>query len=191
MSKNLVDNTIRCMCVPCWIRLHARKHSPRTRKHANTYIHTHTHTHIQKYVILLSFPLQQWFRERAPMSRYTYIVCIVTQQLQLSPELFLYRIQEIQETSRESSLHQDGVADIVFLGQDATPSGNGFPAFWSKFVSSSSRSHRSLIKVRSLETSAKFASQQCATFQKTWIFCINVAPVTFTGYKTHQLSNEM
>ena len=35
---------------------------------------THTHT---KYVILIAFPLQQWLLERASMSCYTYIICLV------------------------------------------------------------------------------------------------------------------
>jgi hypothetical protein len=30
-----------------------------------------------KYVILIAFPLQQWFRQRAPVFRYTYIACLV------------------------------------------------------------------------------------------------------------------
>ena len=30
--------------------------------------HTHTHTHTE-YVILIAFPLQNWFRERSPMLR--------------------------------------------------------------------------------------------------------------------------
>ena len=49
---------------------HARARAP-----THTRAHTHTHTH--KYVILIASPRQQWFRERAPMLRYTYIVCLV------------------------------------------------------------------------------------------------------------------
>jgi hypothetical protein len=34
--------------------------------HNYVYRHTHTHTHTHsKYVIIVAFPLQQWFRERA------------------------------------------------------------------------------------------------------------------------------
>jgi len=35
---------------------------------------TNTHT---DFVILISFPLQQWLHERALMLRYTYIACLV------------------------------------------------------------------------------------------------------------------
>jgi len=35
-----------------------------------------TNTH-SEYVILIALPLQQWFRERASMWRYTYIACLV------------------------------------------------------------------------------------------------------------------
>ena len=39
--------------------------------------HPHTHTHTDQYVILTAFPQQQWFRKRASLLRYTYIVCLV------------------------------------------------------------------------------------------------------------------
>jgi hypothetical protein len=39
-----------------------------------------TNTHSQ-YVILISFPLQQWLHERATMLRHTYIACIVISNL--------------------------------------------------------------------------------------------------------------
>ena len=32
---------------------------------------------INMYVLLISFPLQQWLHERALLLRYTYIACIV------------------------------------------------------------------------------------------------------------------
>ena len=38
--------------------------------------HTHTHTH-KKYLILITFSLQQWLRERASVLRYMYIACLV------------------------------------------------------------------------------------------------------------------
>ena len=51
---------------------------------AQTPTHTHTHTthartraHRTKYLILIAFPWQQWFRGRASVLRYTYIACIV------------------------------------------------------------------------------------------------------------------
>ena len=38
---------------------------------------TRKHAHTDECVILIAFPLQQWFRERASLLRYTYIACIV------------------------------------------------------------------------------------------------------------------
>ena len=35
-----------------------------------------TNTH-SEYVILITFPLQQWLQERPSMLRYTYIACLV------------------------------------------------------------------------------------------------------------------
>ena len=54
------------------VRLHAHQHTS-----APVHPHPHPHTHTEKYVILISFPLQQWFRERASMLRYTYIAYLV------------------------------------------------------------------------------------------------------------------
>jgi hypothetical protein len=39
-------------------------------------LHTHTHSHIPKYVILIAFPRQELFRERASILR-VYIACLV------------------------------------------------------------------------------------------------------------------
>jgi len=50
------DNIIRRMCIVCWINKAKDTQS--------------------EYVILISFPRQQWLRERALMLRYTYISCI-------------------------------------------------------------------------------------------------------------------
>jgi hypothetical protein len=36
-----------------------------------------TNTH-SKYVIIIVFPLQQWFHERASVLRYTYVACLIT-----------------------------------------------------------------------------------------------------------------
>ena len=41
-----------------------------------SWIHRATNTH-SEYVILFSFPLQQWLQERALILRYTYIACLV------------------------------------------------------------------------------------------------------------------
>jgi len=65
MWKNAVEQcrpqkTIWHMRIACWI---------------TKATHTHTHTH-SKYVILITFPLQQWLQERASMLHYTYIACI-------------------------------------------------------------------------------------------------------------------
>ena len=49
---------IRRMRIACWITKATNTHS--------------------EYVILIAFPLQQWLHERASMSRYTYIGCLVT-----------------------------------------------------------------------------------------------------------------
>ena len=53
-----------------------------TRMHRPTCPETNTHpglrAHTQDiFVILVTFPLQRWFRERASVLRYTYIACIV------------------------------------------------------------------------------------------------------------------
>ena len=37
----------------------------------------YTHEHTDQYVILMAFPQQQWFLERASMLRYTYITRLV------------------------------------------------------------------------------------------------------------------
>ena len=45
--------------------------------HARTHARTRKHAHTDQYVILIAFPLQQWFRERASVLRYTYVACLV------------------------------------------------------------------------------------------------------------------
>jgi hypothetical protein len=45
----------------------------RMRMHAPTRKHAHT----DQYVILIAFPLQKWFRERALLLRYTNTGCLV------------------------------------------------------------------------------------------------------------------
>ena len=57
---------------PC-IHTHPPMHA-RTHKHVLTRARAHT----QKYVILIDFPQQQWFRERESILRYTYIACLVS-----------------------------------------------------------------------------------------------------------------
>jgi hypothetical protein len=53
----LYDNIMRCMRFACWITKATDTHS--------------------EFVILIAVPRQKWFRERASMLRYTYIVCLV------------------------------------------------------------------------------------------------------------------
>ena len=66
--------------VACWVYKATRA---RTHTHSCRHVHTHarastpTCTHKQKYVILIAFPRQHWFRERASVSRYTYIASLV------------------------------------------------------------------------------------------------------------------
>jgi hypothetical protein len=65
-------------CAACWIsnatstQVHVPVHVP-----TPTHKHTHKHTHTQKYVIFIAVPRQQWFRERASLSLYKYIVCLL------------------------------------------------------------------------------------------------------------------
>jgi hypothetical protein len=49
-------NKTRCMRFACWLTTAINKNS--------------------EYVILITFPWQQWFRERASILRYTYIACV-------------------------------------------------------------------------------------------------------------------
>ena len=51
----------------------------RTSMRPGTHMHPHTrkHAHTAQYVILIAFPQQRWFRERAPKLRYTYIAGLV------------------------------------------------------------------------------------------------------------------
>jgi hypothetical protein len=37
----------------------------------------HTHAHTDKYIILIAFPRQQWFRDSTSMLRCPYFACIV------------------------------------------------------------------------------------------------------------------
>jgi hypothetical protein len=50
-----------------------------------THMHAHLrkHAHTDQYVILIAFPQQQWFCERASMLRCTYISCLVIYMLHL------------------------------------------------------------------------------------------------------------
>ena len=59
--------------VACWIcKAMCTYARPRVRVPTCTRKHAHT----GHYVILIAFPQQQWFRERAPVLRYKHIVCL-------------------------------------------------------------------------------------------------------------------
>ena len=83
LEPEATNDNIWRICIACWMKksLHERKHvhthMPRVCAREHTHTHTHTHTHMEKYVILIAFPWQQWCRERASMLRYKYIGCLV------------------------------------------------------------------------------------------------------------------
>ena len=60
-------------------RLYARMsmHRPTRPGTKCTHARTRKHAHTDQYVILIALPVQQWFRERGLLLRYTYIACIV------------------------------------------------------------------------------------------------------------------
>jgi hypothetical protein len=43
-----------------------------------------------EYVLIIVFPLQQWFRERASILRYAYIACFTPHSLQPNTDKSLY-----------------------------------------------------------------------------------------------------
>jgi hypothetical protein len=46
---------------------------------SGTHMHARTwkYAHADQHIILIAFPQEQWFRERASVLRYTYIACLV------------------------------------------------------------------------------------------------------------------
>ena len=74
----------------------------RTHARSPSYAHGRTDTHTQKYVILITFPLQQKFRERASMFRYTYIACLVHVTVTKAPAHF-----KLPVTSAQPSVQKD------------------------------------------------------------------------------------
>ena len=68
--------------VECWIskatRAKAYASALALHSYSPPHAHKHARTHTQKYTILVAFLLQQWFRERASLLRYTNIACLVT-----------------------------------------------------------------------------------------------------------------
>jgi hypothetical protein len=75
MLKNRMEPEMTSQCGTYTLHTGKARLQARTRIHTHT--HTHTHTYTQTYVILIAFPRQQWFRERASLLRYTYIACLV------------------------------------------------------------------------------------------------------------------
>ena len=69
-----------------------------TRQGTHTRAHPHTLAHAAKYVILIAFPQQHLFRERASVLRYTYIVCLVLYCLTL--QNMAYVLQVLQQESQ-------------------------------------------------------------------------------------------
>jgi hypothetical protein len=63
-------NKIWRMCIAHWISKVTRAHE-HAFAHAPGYPHNHART--QECIILIAFPRQQWFHERASVLRYTYI----------------------------------------------------------------------------------------------------------------------
>jgi hypothetical protein len=74
------DDIVWCMCLHAGlVRLHVCVCAPAC-------AHTHTHTlilsthvcaHIQKYIILVALPLQQWFGEHVSVLQYMYVASLV------------------------------------------------------------------------------------------------------------------
>ena len=46
-----------------------------TQASTDSHAHTLAYTH-REMIIIIAFPQQQWFRERSPLLRYTYISCL-------------------------------------------------------------------------------------------------------------------
>jgi hypothetical protein len=59
------------------VRLHARKHKPHTPPCPLHTKRTCTQKYVRLYVILIAFPRQQWFRERASTLHHSYLGCLV------------------------------------------------------------------------------------------------------------------
>jgi hypothetical protein len=99
--------TKNCACAvhAGWVRINERQHKP-----APVYStppppkHTHTHTHTQTYVILIVFPLQQWFRKRTSMLRYTYIACLVYVLFYVLTTFNILRLRVINRTVLQASV---------------------------------------------------------------------------------------
>jgi hypothetical protein len=69
------------MFFACWVSK-ATRPCVYVQAHTNSKLaahpHARIHTHTQKFVILIAFAQQQWFRERASVLRYTSVACLVS-----------------------------------------------------------------------------------------------------------------
>jgi hypothetical protein len=76
LSKNLVQPEAADIVAPV---AYWTSKTTRFQKHIRAYSPTSTHTRARthKYLILIAFPRQQWFRERVLVLRYTYSACLV------------------------------------------------------------------------------------------------------------------
>ena len=87
MSKNVGEPerpqiTILHMRVACWLKLHAHTHMHKTTRPG------HPHARIKKYVILIAFPRQQWFRKRTSYVT-LFVHCL---SCCISPRIIVYDI---------------------------------------------------------------------------------------------------
>ena len=68
-----------------------------------------TNTHSQ-YVILISFPLQQWSQERASILRYTYIGCLV---LSTTSQVFFYFVFQVFNVLNNIDNQLDATVKVI------------------------------------------------------------------------------
>ena len=91
--------------VACWIGKATRTH-PYTHREKQASKHAHARTHTHQYVILIAFPRQQWFRERASVLRYTCTACIVRIRILDSTTLWiLFLFHGVFNTARLSTYY--------------------------------------------------------------------------------------
>ena len=114
--------TIWRMRIACWIPESPNTHS--------------------EYVIIISFPLQQWLHERASMLRYTYIARLLlcnADALRSVRQIFQYYeyLYELQASFREGSYSSPRSRYVKFMkngnGRGFSPCNSGFPwqCYWS------------------------------------------------------------
>jgi hypothetical protein len=84
------DVTLWRIPVACWLN-----------KTTCTHSHEHTHAHTHKYVLLIAFPQQLWFRQPASVLRCTYIACLGVTQTASKCEHTVYRHTELTHSSTD------------------------------------------------------------------------------------------